>query len=161
MLIRNFEIKDIDTVAEFELQIALISFGDEAITDLSFHRRKLEKALSKEGGGMLIMEDEDGIIAGWLWMAPKVNFVTEETYINFKSFYVSEAHRGSSSAEQLLEAGMTYSRSQQAGRIVGYVHVSNLPMRTLYKKFGFAPTHLTMEYNMHDSVHDRVDLEGR
>ncbi|GIP35042.1 GNAT family N-acetyltransferase [Paenibacillus sp. J2TS4] len=145
MNIRPIEERDLAEVAEYEKEIALISFGGEAVTELEFHRRKLEKAIPQEGKGMLVWE-KDGKVAGWLWMTPKVNFVTKEKYIQFKSFYIAELYRGTDYASDLLGAGMEFGRNQGAKRIVGHVHVGNLPMRVLYKMHGFEPTHLTMEY---------------
>lgn len=145
MNIRPITALDLAAVADYEREISIKSFGDQAVTDLAFHVRKLEKAMPKEGKGMLVLEIE-GQVAGWLWMTPKTNFVTEEKYMNFKSFYIADSYRGSEYVSALMDAGMEYTRQQQAERIVGYVHVSNIPMRILYKKYGFEPTHLTMEY---------------
>nr|WP_150959480.1 GNAT family N-acetyltransferase [Aneurinibacillus sp. XH2] len=147
MKIRTIQESDLEIIAEYEKEISVISFGSEAVTDLEFHRRKLAKAIPQEQQGMLVAEME-GQSAGWLWMTPKVNFVTKEKYIMFKSFYIAEPYRGSACAEALLDAGMRFCREQGAKRIVGHVHVSNLPMRVLYKNYGFEPTHLTMEYVM-------------
>lgn len=149
MNIRSIEQKDLAAVAEFEKEISVISFGSEAVTELEFHRRKLEKAIAHEREGMLVLELE-GQAAGWLWMTLKQNFVTKEKYIQFKSFYAAESCRGSEAVTALFEAGMDFARRQKARRIVGHVHVSNLPMRVLYKNYGFAPTHLTMEYKAQD-----------
>lgn len=149
MNIRPIEEKDLAAVAEFEIAISIISFGEEAVTDPEFHIRKLRKAMLQERPGMLVL-DIEGEVSGWLWMTPKTNFVTKETYMNFKSFYIKDSHRGTDYVEDLMDAGMAYSREQQARRIVGHVHVSNLPMRALYKNYGFKPVHLTMEYDANE-----------
>ncbi|WP_239551531.1 GNAT family N-acetyltransferase [Paenibacillus elgii] len=149
MNIRPIKQEDVAQVAEFEKEISVISFGSEAVTDLEFHRRKLEKAIPREQEGMLVLELE-GRVAGWLWMTLKENFVTKENYIQFKSFYAAESCRGTEAVTALFEAGMDFAGRRKARRIVGHVHVSNLPMRALYKNYGFAPTHLTMEYKVQD-----------
>ncbi|MCY9513734.1 GNAT family N-acetyltransferase [Paenibacillus apiarius] len=144
MPIREMEPNDVATIAKFETDISVISFGEDAITDPQFHAKKLEKALRYEKKGMLVLE-VDGNIAGWMWITPRENSVTKETYANFKSFYIEASYRGTDHVDELFEAGMAYCKGEGAVHIIGKVHVSNLPMRLLYKKYGFKPTHLTME----------------
>ncbi|MGE5559179.1 MAG: N-acetyltransferase family protein [Bacillota bacterium] len=144
MKIRTVKQEDFPVLAAYEMEIAEISFGDEAVTDPDFHLRKLEKALPKEKNGMMVLE-ADGKPAGWLWMTPRTNSVSGETYVNFKSFYIEEGLRGTEWPEKLLKSGLEYCRAAGAERIIGKVHVKNLPMRALYKKCGFEPTHMTME----------------
>lgn len=143
--IRQIELDDIAVIAEFERDISVISFGEEAITDPRFHARKLEKALHYEKKGMLVLE-VDGKVAGWMWITPRENSITKQMYANFKSFYIAEPYRGTAYVDELFEAGMAYCKKEGTERIIGKVHVSNLPMRLLYKNHGFAPTHLTMEW---------------
>lgn len=149
MIIRKIQTKDIGTIAEFEKEISIISFGDEAITELDFHEEKLRKAMTKEIDGMMILEI-DGKIAGWLWMTPRTNSVSNEKYINFKSFYIVENFRGTDSVNKLVDAGMKFSRDVGARTIISKVHVKNFPARVLWKNYGFEPTHLTLEYRFDD-----------
>ncbi len=146
MIIRKLTTNDIERVAVFEKEISVISFQEEAITDLEFYRKKLTKILQKGQEEMLVLEMDNQVV-GWLWMSLKTNSVSEENYINFKSFYIAENYRGTDCGEKLLEAGMKYASQSGATKIIGKVHSQNLPMRALYKKFGFLPTHFTMEYN--------------
>jgi L-amino acid N-acyltransferase YncA len=144
MKIRTIEPEDVPVLAEYESEISLISFQEEAITDPEFHQQKILKAIPKEKEGMLVL-DNDGEICGWLWMAMKTNSLTGEKYVNFRSFYIKEAYRGSEFVGQLLEKGINDCLKLGAKSIVGKVHAKNLPMRALYKSHGFEPTHLTME----------------
>jgi len=146
VIIRQIEVRDLCDVAKWEREISKISFGDEAITDLAFHLQKLEKAMTRERSGMLVL-DIEGYARGWMWMGSRVNSITQETYIQFRSFYISEPFRGTAGVDMLFEAGISFAKQKGAQRIVGHVHVHNLPMRILYKKYGFIPTHLTMEYS--------------
>ena len=147
MKIRIIEPGDAPVLAEFESEISRISFQEEAITDLEFHRQKILKAIPKEREGMLVL-DNHGEICGWLWMAMKTNSLTGEKYVNFRSFYIKESYRGTEYVDQLLEKGINDCREMGAGSIVGKVHAQNLPMRVLYKNHGFQPTHLTMELKL-------------
>ncbi|MCM3039662.1 GNAT family N-acetyltransferase [Paenibacillus motobuensis] len=146
MIIRQIEARDLTEIAKWEREISKISFGEEAIMDLSFHLHKLEKAMIRERPGMLVL-DIDGYTAGWMWMGLRVNSVTQETYIQFRSFYISGPFRGTAGVDKLFEAGISFAKQKGVQKIVGHVHVHNLAMRTLYKKYGFMPTHLTMEYS--------------
>ena len=145
MTIRKIEEADIPALAEFERDIAVISFGDSAMVDLQFHQKKIRKAMQRERDGMLVLE-KDGEILGWLWMTDQINSVSNEHYINFKSFSMKPHSGDEDCTGELMEAGMAFARSVGAKRVVGKVFVENLPMRAVYRRFGFRPTHLTMEY---------------
>ena len=45
---------DLDAIAEFEIEIAKVSFSDEAITDPALHRRRVSGSLGKPGEIMLV-----------------------------------------------------------------------------------------------------------
>jgi RimJ/RimL family protein N-acetyltransferase len=143
MEIRAIEEKDLDQLAEFECEIAVISFGEEAVTDAVYHKKRIRKAMEKSLEGMLVLAEGDNVL-GWLWMSLQTNSVSGEQYINFRSFYAKAGE--SRYSEALMQAGMDYAKSTPATRIVGKTFVSNLPMRLLYQKFHFQPTHITMEY---------------
>lgn len=147
MKIRSIELSDIPTLAKFEKEIALISFGEEAIIDQGFHEKKIKKALPKEKKGMLVLE-VDGVVAGWLWMATKKNYLSQEKYVSFKSFYIAEPYRGTEYVKELMDAGMAFCRGEGGKKIIGKVNVKNLPMQIVYKNYGFIPTHVTMEYDI-------------
>ncbi|MFF2908934.1 GNAT family N-acetyltransferase [Paenibacillus sp. NPDC057934] len=146
-MIRTIQSSDIALIAKFEREISLISFGDDAITDLSFHEEKIKKAMDKEREGMMVLELERNI-SGWLWMAKKMNYLSKAVYVNFKSFYILDNYRGSEHVNALMNEGISFCERIGAESISSKVHVDNLPMRILYKQFGFAPTHLSMELNL-------------
>jgi RimJ/RimL family protein N-acetyltransferase len=145
MIIRGIKEEDLDALAGFESEIAVISFGDEAVTDLGHHKKKIRKSMEKSSDGMLVLEDE-GEVRGWLWMGLQTNSVSLEKYINFRSFYVKNSGKDTGYSEALMKCGIKYACGTGAARVVGKTFVSNLPMRLLYRKFHFKPTHLTMEY---------------
>lgn len=143
--IRPIKESDILTIAEFEKEICIISFGDTAVTDLDVHQKKLLKSYKKNPEGMFVLT-VDKKIAGWLWMDEKINFLTNEKYINFRSFYIEKEFQGSELTGELMKFAMEFCKSVQANIVVGKVFIDNISMRALYKEFGFKPTHLTMEY---------------
>jgi ribosomal protein S18 acetylase RimI-like enzyme len=144
MTIRPITVADLAVIARFEREIATISFRDEAVVAESFHRQRVEKAIPRDAGGMLVLEI-DGSVNGWLWMGVRTNSITKDRYVDFKSFYITEPFRGTEWPDRLMEAGLAFARERRASRIVGRLHVENVPMRLLYKKHCFVPTHLTME----------------
>ncbi|ACL75447.1 GNAT family N-acetyltransferase [Ruminiclostridium cellulolyticum] len=143
--IRPIKETDIPVIAEFEKEICIISFGDTAVTDLDVHQKKLLKSHKKNPEGMFVLTVHEKV-AGWLWMDEKINFLTNEKYINFRSFYIEKNFQGSELSVKLMEFAMEFCKSVQANMVVGKVYIDNISMRALYKKFGFKPTHLTMEY---------------
>ncbi|MDR0948228.1 MAG: GNAT family N-acetyltransferase [Lachnospiraceae bacterium] len=151
-MVRLVEEKDLDALSMMESEIAVQSFGEEAVTEYAHHRKRIQKAMEKSREGMLVLEEE-GEVMGWLWMSLQINSVSMEQYINFRSFYAKRKENAKgelSYSEELMQAGMEYARSTGASRIVGKTFVSNLPMRLLYQKFHFKPTHITMEYHCGD-----------
>jgi L-amino acid N-acyltransferase YncA len=151
MDIRKITYEDTQTLAQFEKEIAIISFGDEAITDLDMHKKKIDKAIRVKSEGMFVITIEDEIY-GWLWMDIKSNFLTNDKYVNFRSFYITKEGQKTDCAIKLMDHGMNFCKHKNVSAIVGKVHVKNVAMRMLYKRFNFEATHLTMEYNFKDDT---------
>lgn len=145
--IRLLQEEDFISVAEMEREIAIISYQDEAITDIDTHIRRIEKAYKKDKSGMLVAVEENKII-GWLWMDRKTNFLTEDVYINFRSFYIDDQYRETECSSQLLSKGIDYAKSINAKYIVGKVNINNIAMRSVYKANGFESKHITMELTL-------------
>jgi L-amino acid N-acyltransferase YncA len=143
--VRLAESRDLPALAAFEVRIAEVSFGEDAVSDLDVHHRKLAKALDRDRAGMFVTDGEDGRVTGWLWLAINTNFLTGARYANFRSLAV-DAGAPPGTAEALLEHALAYAREASVTEVVGKVHVDNLAMRTLYRKYGFAPAFLTMRW---------------
>ncbi|MGA8117838.1 MAG: GNAT family N-acetyltransferase [Actinocatenispora sp.] len=155
--VRHAEESDLDALAAYEVTIAEISFGDDAVADPAIHRKKLAKALDRDREGMLVATaapaDADGggtdgsgeSVVGWLWLAVNTNFLTGQRYANFRSLAVSEGPGSDRVGELLLDRALAYARAEQLTEIVGKVHVGNESMRVLYRKYGFSPAALTMK----------------
>jgi ribosomal protein S18 acetylase RimI-like enzyme len=170
-VIRGAAEDDLDAIAEFEIEIARISFSDEAITDPALHRRRVSGSLSKPGEIMLVAvatpapegrprhgpepEPEPGTgtgtgdareaLAGWAWLSPRTNSLTGARYGNFRSLAVADIPDRSHVGELLLAAVLAAAADAGLTQVTGKVHARNLGMRALYRKFGFEAAHLTME----------------
>lgn len=143
--VRLAETGDLAALAAFEVRIAEISFGDDAVSDPDVHRKKLAKAMERDRAGMFVADDGGDRVAGWLWLAINTNFLTGQRYANFRSLAIApDAAAGT--AEALLDHALSYARQQRVTEVVGRVHVDNAPMRVLYRKYGFAPAFLTMRW---------------
>jgi hypothetical protein len=53
-VIRAAAERDLDAIAQFEIEIARVSFSDDAITDPALHRRRVSGSLGKPGEIMLV-----------------------------------------------------------------------------------------------------------
>jgi L-amino acid N-acyltransferase YncA len=150
-LIRNAGQGDLDAIAGFEIEIAQVSFGAEAITDPALHRKRVSGALGKPGEVTLIAaaRQAPGEPLGWAWMSPRANSLTGARYGNFRSLAVADVPDRSLIGELLLAAVLRAADDAQFTQLTGKVHASNLGMRTLYRKFGFEATHVTMELHRH------------
>ena len=135
---------DLDVMVQFEIDIARVSFSEDAVTDPEVHRKKLRKALDRDRDSMfLAINNETGRAVGWLWVAINTNFLTEDKYANFRSL-ASAQGAGSEVAEMLFARGIEYAREHGVTELTGKVNVHNVPMRMIYRKFGFEAEHLTM-----------------
>lgn len=144
--IRQAEERDLPAIVDFEIQIARISFPDDPVDDPAVHRKKLTKAMDRDRDGMFVAEPAPGgEVAGWLWVALNTNFLTNEQYATFRSLAVSPGPGSAAVADLLFEHGIEYARSRGVSEITGKVHVTNVSMRVIYRKFGFEAEHLTMK----------------
>jgi L-amino acid N-acyltransferase YncA len=146
-LIREAGAEDLDAIAGFEVEIARVSFGDEAITDAGLHRRRVAGALGKPGEVTLVAVADavPGTPVGWAWLSGRTNSLTGARYGNFRSLAVADMPGRSEIGELLLAAVLRAADEGGMRQLTGKVHAGNLGMRALYRKFGFEATHITME----------------
>jgi GNAT superfamily N-acetyltransferase len=153
-LIRPAAGADLDAIAAFEVEIARVSFGDEAITDTGLHRKRVAGALGKPGEVTIIAvaTGQPAVPVGWAWLSGRTNSLTGARYGNFRSLAVADIPDRAAVAELLMEAVLAAAADAGLTQLTGKVHARNLGMRAVYRKFGFEATHITME---------KRDLAGR
>lgn len=157
--IRPAQEADLDAIAVFEIEIARISFGDEAIEDPALHRRRVAGALGKPGevtlvavpataSGASTASGAGGPAApvGWAWLSGRTNSLTGARYGNFRSLAAADGPDRSEVSELLMAAVVRAAADAGYQHLTGKVHARNLGMRALYRKFGFEAAHLTMEW---------------
>ena len=66
-VIRGAAESDLDGIAQFEIEIAKVSFSDDAIVDPALDRRRVSGSLSKPGEIMLVAQAGQGTLIGWAW----------------------------------------------------------------------------------------------
>lgn len=156
-LVRPVREEDLDALAGFEIEIARVSFGDEAIEDPALHRKRITGALGKPGETMLVAVAQAGPAAGggpadvgppvgWAWLSGRTNSLTGERYGNFRSLATADVPGRSEAAELLMAAVLRAAADAGYSRLTGKTHARNVGMRALYRKFGFEAAHLTMEW---------------
>src|SRR5215831_17421760 len=159
--IRPAREEDLDAIAGFEIEIARISFGDEAIEDAALHRKRVAAALGKPGEVALVAvavkkESEEGMgrraggdegaPVGWAWLSGRTNSLTGARYGNFRSLATADVPGRGTVGELLMAAVVQAATEAGYTHLTGKTHARNLGMRALYRKFGFEATHLTMEW---------------
>jgi L-amino acid N-acyltransferase YncA len=152
-LVRNAEDSDIEAIVAFEIDIAMVSFGDEAVTDPALHRRRVTGALGKPGEVTLVAvaAGEPAVALGWAWLSGRTNSLTGAKYGNFRSLAVADVPARPQLGELLLAEVLAAADAAGMSQLTGKVHAANLGMRALYRKFGFTATHLTMERRPQDT----------
>jgi L-amino acid N-acyltransferase YncA len=145
--IREATADDLDAIVGFEIEIAKVSFADEAITDPALHRRRVGNSLGKPGEVTLVAVSQEapGTALGWAWLSSRTNSLTGARYGNFRSLAVADVPDRAELGELLLAAVLAAADAAGMTQLTGKVHAGNLGMRALYRKFGFTATHLTME----------------
>lgn len=147
VLIRPAQAGDVDALAAFEVEIARVSFGDEAIEDPALHRKRVAGALGKPGEITLVAvaAGAPGSPVGWAWLSGRTNSLTGARYGNFRSLATADIPGRSEVAELLMDAVLRAAGEAGFAHVTGKVHARNLGMRALYRKYGFEATHITME----------------
>jgi ribosomal protein S18 acetylase RimI-like enzyme len=159
MIIRQATPADVPTIAEFEIEIARLSFPENPIIDPAAHRKKICKALAQTPEGMFAAQI-DGQVVGWLWVTLNTSFTTGERYATLRSLAVHRGWRGNGIGRSLVAFAIDYCRGNGAQWITGKVHVDNARMRTLFRATGFRPKHLTMEFRAGDKVDDEMNNDA-
>lgn len=144
--IRPLEEHDLDQLAAFEAEIAISSFGDDAITDLATHKKRLSKAIGTFGA--MVAETDTGEPAGWAWTVSRQNASTGEVYGDFRSFYIAKAHRGSRLTFLLMGEVVDYAQRNEWTRLVGRTAASNTAMQAVYQFMKFEPKHIVYELQL-------------
>jgi L-amino acid N-acyltransferase YncA len=145
--IRDLEAGDVDAVAGFEAEIAVRSFADEAVTDLDHYRKKIGKLVRYRSDWTRVL-DREGSVCGWAWVASRRNFITNDLYADFRSFYVDGSRAGPAGAVTLLRAVLEHCEAEGFTRIVGRTASSNAAMRSLYELAGFSERHIVYELDI-------------
>lgn len=143
-VIRQAEESDLPGIVGFEIDIARISFGDEAITDPAVHEKRVRSSLGKAGEITLVAGQPGTEPLGWAWLSRRTNSLTGARYGNFRSLAVADHPERAETGERLLDEMIARCRADGIDELVGKVHADNLAMRALYRKFDFEAVHLTM-----------------
>ena len=147
--LRRLEVKDLETVAGFERDIARVSFPDDPITDLNFYVKKLRHLLDDFNAAAVVAENASGLV-GWAYVTRRQNFITKEPYADFHSIYVSPSHRGTTVVSDLVGAVLGFCRDGRLNRVVFRTRASNERMKAVLARFGFVPTQIYYERNLVD-----------
>ena len=91
-LIRPAAENDLDALAGFEIEIARVSFGDDAIADPALHLKRVAAALGKPAEITLVAAalDAPAAAVGWAWLSGRTNSLTGARYGNFRSLAVAD-----------------------------------------------------------------------
>lgn len=146
-LIRPAVESDLAALAGFEIEIARVSFGDDAIADPALHRKRVSAALGKPAEITLVAaaRGTPAVAVGWAWLSGRTNSLTGARYGNFRSLAVADIPDRAQVAELLMRAVLAAADEAGFTALTGKVHARNLGMRAVYRQFGFEATHISME----------------
>ncbi|HEY1545951.1 MAG TPA: GNAT family N-acetyltransferase [Xanthobacteraceae bacterium] len=144
VVLRRLKPEDVPAIAQFECEIAEISFPDDPVTDLAFYERKLRLAVDDPKSGAMVAE-ADGRIVAWAWIGVRENFITHERYGELRSFYVVADFRATGYAMRLMRACLDHCATHGLARLMGRTHTANEAMQSVYEMYGFEAKHVTYE----------------
>lgn len=160
VVLRRLEPEDIPVIAQFEREIAEISFPDDPVTDLAFYERKLNQAVSDPKSDPMVGE-ADGRIVAWAWIGARENFITHERYGELRSFYVAADFRGTGYAMKLMRACLDYCATHRFAYLMGRTHAANEAMQSVYEMYGFEAKHVTYERRVEPAAERTVPTRPR
>ena len=149
--LRRLRPEDIPVIAQFEREIAEISFPEDPVTDLAFYERKLRQAVDDTKSAAMVAE-ADGRIVAWAWIGARENFITHERYGELRSFYVVADFRATGYAIKLMRACLDYCATHGLARLMGRTHAANEAMQSVYEMYGFEAKHVTYERRVEPAV---------
>ena len=144
VVLRRLKTEDVAAIAQFEREIAEISFPDDPVTDLAFYERKLRQAVDDRKSEPMVAV-AGGRIVAWAWIGTRENFITHERYGELRSFYVVKDFRGTGYAMKLMRACLDYCATHGLARLTGRVHTANEAMQSVYAMYGFDAKHVVYE----------------
>ncbi len=144
VVLRRLKTEDVAAIAQFEREIAEISFPDDPVTDLAFYERKLRQAIDDRKSEPMVAV-AGGRIVAWAWIGTRENFITHERYGELRSFYVVKDFRGTGYAMKLMRACLDYCATHGLARLTGRVHTANEAMQSVYAMYGFDAKHVVYE----------------
>ena len=144
VVLRRLAPDDVPVVAQFEREIAEISFPDDPVTDPAFYERKLRQAVGDAKSEPMVGV-AGGRIVAWAWIGTRENFITHERYGELRSFYVVADFRATGYAMKLMRACLDHCATHGLARLSGRTHAANEAMQSVYEMFGFEAKHVVYE----------------
>ncbi|HLH90995.1 MAG TPA: GNAT family N-acetyltransferase [Xanthobacteraceae bacterium] len=160
VVLRRLRAEDISVIAQFEREIAEISFPDDPVTDLAFYERKLNQAVGDPKSEPMVGE-ADGRIVAWAWIGTRENFITHERYGELRSFYVAADFRGTGYAMKLMRACLDHCATHRLAYLMGRTHAANEAMQSVYEMYGFEAKHVTYERRVEPAAARTVPTRPR
>lgn len=140
--IRAAQPSDLADIVRLEINIANVSFGDKAIVDPAVHAQVVLPAIADDSSGTFVSV-ADGHVSGWLWVVERRNHRTSERYANLRSLATTDC-APAGTGDALLRHALLFAAERRLASVIGRVHVGNVAMRALYRRFDFLAEHLTV-----------------
>ena len=151
--LRRLEPEDVPVVAQFEREIAEISFPDDPVTDPAFYERKLRQAVTDAKSEPMVGE-AGGRIVAWAWIGTRENFITHERYGELRSFYVVADFRGTGYASTTAKGGEAGTPREPSTELLDCMGHDPVDVDALCSRAGLSVEQVSAELL-------RLELDGR
>jgi ribosomal protein S18 acetylase RimI-like enzyme len=153
-------------IVQGEVVIAWTRLGKERQREMS--REAVEKQVAQRVAELrkdegfhneaFVARTEDGILAGFVWVARDQNDSTGQIEALLLNQYVAEAYRGQGLGHRLMETAEEWAREQGLPRISLAVGVHNTIGQRLYESLGYQAETLRMSKKLDSQAPDEILL---
>jgi GNAT superfamily N-acetyltransferase len=98
----------------------------------------IRKEIKKESYAVKILVEEEGRVAGWVYLYVLNNDLHEEPFGLVENLYVKPEHRSRGIGTKLVEAAIDEAKRQGCYKLIGTSRHSKIKLLDFYKRFGFA-----------------------
>jgi len=142
--IRPFRDEDTDTLCMFKEESVKANFPDAQFNTGMF--REILTRTAKKNPQLVMVAEEDGRIAGYLWL--KIITSTVGKFGRFEHLFVVADYRGRGIARQLMQHAEDYCRKHGIKKVKLTVTKTNKDAISLYSSLGYEVMRYRMEKDL-------------
>lgn len=134
--IRMAELRDAETIAEFQLQMAWET--EQKVLDRPTVAGGVEAVFADDGRGFYLVAADDGVVVGSLLVTKEWSDWRNTDIWYIQSVYVIASHRGMGCFRQMYATSARLAKEQGVRVMRLYVEHDNVKAQAVYERLGMA-----------------------